>query len=276
MPSIEIRDMTADDEYFVSTCTHVDDIPDILHRNEIDACAKTRISWLKDMHQKGARVKVAYINSEPAGFLHLIPVEVCPWGPLGSDLMVIPCLVALKEVKGRGVGRELIAEAERETERQGRKGVVTKAYYSDFWFMPAPFFEMCGFSVVERRKVTSEVEKKFLNEAAILWKILDPTAEPPRFLNPNYQFRPIPGKVVVDLFWNAFCQTSGIEAQRVREVAAEFGDSAVLNKYPAEDPRILSRYQNPRGIYINGKEIGWGYEAPKEGIREAIEGALGG
>lgn len=26
--------------------------------------------------------------------------------------------------------------------------------------------------------------------------------------------------------------------------------------------------------FVNGKEIGWGYEAPKDGIREAIEKAM--
>jgi len=80
--------------------------------------------------------------------------------------------------------------------------------------------------------------------------------------------------VGVDLFWNTFCQTSDIEAHRVREVVAEFGDSVVLNEYCADDHVILSRYQTPRGIFINGKEIGWGYEAPKEGIREAVSKAL--
>jgi len=29
-----------------------------------------------------------------------------------------------------------------------------------------------------------------------------------------------------------------------------------------------------RAIFVNGQEIGWGYEAPKDGIRKAIEEAL--
>ncbi len=37
---------------------------------------------------------------------------------------------------------------------------------------------------------------------------------------------------------------------------------------------MLLRYQIPRAIFINGKEIGWGYEAPKEGVRDAITEAL--
>ena len=79
---------------------------------------------------------------------------------------------------------------------------------------------------------------------------------------------------MVDLFWHTFCETADIEAQRVREVAAEFGDSVVLNEHCADDREILLRHQRPRGIFINGKEIGWGYEAPKEGVRKAIAKAL--
>jgi hypothetical protein len=81
---------------------------------------------------------------------------------------------------------------------------------------------------------------------------------------------------VIDLFWNEFCQTSNIEAQRVREVAAEFGDLVALNEYSTDDRPILLRHQISRGIFINGREIGWGYEAPKAGIRKAIAQALPG
>ena len=93
--------------------------------------------------------------------------------------------------------------------------------------------------------------------------------QPHRLYLPVFQF-----SLVVDLFWNTFCPTSDIEAQRVREVAAEFGDSVVVHEYCADERSILSRYQIPRGIFINGKVIWWGHEAPKEGIREAISQAL--
>ena len=150
-------------------------------------------------------------------------------------------------------------EAELEAHRQRAKGVTTMGHYGDFWFMPAAFFAKHGYSAVLRD-----------GNRAVLWKVFDESAEAPTFLEPKYEFVPVAGKVVVDLFWSAFCQTVDIEAQRVREVASEFGDSVVLNEYCADDRDILVRYQRPRGIFINGKEIGWGYEAPKDGIRKAI------
>jgi len=245
------------DEYFVGTCSHVEET------DEIDACAQRRITWLRDMQDKGLRVKVAILDGNRVGFLYVMPIEICPWGPLGQDLSVIPCLFVLKNAQHRGVGQSLIAEAEEETKRQGRKAIVTLGYRHDFWFMPASFFEKCGFSVVQ-----------YKNGTVILWKIFDKSAEIPTFLKPNYHYKPIAGKAVVDLFWNTFCETSDIEAQRIREVVKEFGGSVVLNEYCADNQAVLLRYQIPRAIFVNGKEIGWGYEAPKDGIREAISQAL--
>jgi GNAT superfamily N-acetyltransferase len=265
MSSVQLRDMDKTSEYFVGTCSHVNE------SEEIDAGAQRRLNWLRRMHKKGLRVKVAFLDDKPSGFLYVMPIEICPWGPLGKDLLAIPCLWVVNKVKGKGVGSSLIVEAEKEAQYQGKKGIVTIGYYHDFWFMPASFFEHLGFSVAKRK--TTKPGGLFA-DYAILWKVYNSSAEVPRFFEQNCQFKPINDKVVVDLFFNTFCQTSNIEAQRIREVVAEFGEKVVLNEYPAEDPEVLHHYQIDRGIFINGKEIGWGYEAPKEGIREAISKAL--
>ncbi len=47
MASVKIYDMMdRTDEYFVGTCTHVNDISEHMLREEIDAFAKRRIDWL--------------------------------------------------------------------------------------------------------------------------------------------------------------------------------------------------------------------------------------
>jgi GNAT superfamily N-acetyltransferase len=261
--SIEIQNMEPADEYFAGTCTHTDE------SEEMDSSARRRLAWLNAMDDKGSRVKVASVNSERVGFLHVIPIEFCPWGPLGRDLLVIPCLVSVN--KGHGVAKALLAAAEEEARSQGRKGIVTIGYYHDFWFMPASFFEANGFL-----KCGGSLQENFdpKSKAAVLWRAFDEHVEAPLLLNPKYEFKAIPGKVVIDLFWNEFCQTSNIEAQRVREVAAEFGDAVTLNQYSADDRVSLMRHQIARGIFVNGREIYWGHEAPRDGIREAITHAL--
>ncbi len=258
----QIVDMRPQDERFVASCTHVGET------EEWDASCRRRIPWLREMIERGMRVKVALLDGQHAGFLYLLPIEIAPAGPVGTDLSVIQCLTVVDRLKGHGTGHALVAAAEEEARRQGRvtrcvRGIVVTAFYHDFWFMPAPFFEGCGFSVARREGKT-----------ALLWKTFDETVQPPRFMERRYQFTPVAGKVAIDLFWSRSCLTTETEAQRVREVAAEFGDAAVLREYCADDPDVGARYGIYRAIFIEGQEVGWGYEAPKEGLRAAIQGAM--
>ena len=258
MSEVTVRDMKSEDEYFVSTCTHENE------SEEADAWAGRRLAWLRENESRGLRVKVALLDGVRVGFLYAMPIELSPWGPLGEDLMVFPCVFVKPGSQGNGAGRALLAAAEEEAQRQGLKGLATFGYYwEDFWFMPAPFFAVAGFAEAERR-----------GNEALMWKSFDTSATPPRMLTRNYEFRPVPGKVVVDLFWHSFCGTCNCEAARVREVAAEFGDSVVLREYCGDDRDILLEHQIPRAIYVNGSEIGWGYEAPRDGIGDAIRAAL--
>lgn len=258
MAKIEIRDMQAEDEVFVGSCTHVKET------EEWDAVCAKRIEWFRRAYEeKGLRIKVALVDGQHAGFIYTYPIETSPWGPVGKDLTVITCLDAEK-FKGQGVGRALMQAAEEETKTQGKKGIcVTGYYWEEMWFMPAQFFTKMGYEEVQRK-----------DNAALFFKKFADDARPPGFFESKYKFEPIHGKVVVDLFHTDSCLTTCTEAQRVRKVCAEFGDKVVLNQYNSDDPETLHKNQVFRAIYINGKEIGWGYEAPWEGIREAIEKAV--
>ena len=257
MSAITIREMTGDDEYFVGTCSHVHE------SQEYDACAGRRVAWLRATYDRGVRALVALLDGEHAGFAYVMPIEVDPWGPLGRDLAVLNCLWVIEPARHAGVGHALVAATEDEARRQQQKALVAPAYYHDFWFMPAVFFEACGFVLAVQRE-----------QRALLWKVYDPSAEPPTFLEPCYKHEAAPGQVTIDLFWNPCCATSDGEAQRVREVAAEFGSRVVLREFDAGDRAVLLKYQRPRGIFVNGTEIGWGYQAPREGLRAAIQAAL--
>lgn len=86
MALVKICEMDDANKYFVGTCTHVSDTPEVLSRHEIDLAARKRIGWLQGLYSKGVRTKVAYIDNEPVGFMHLIPIEICPWGPVEKSL----------------------------------------------------------------------------------------------------------------------------------------------------------------------------------------------
>ena len=142
---IVVREMQAKDEAFVGSCTHVDETEDYTA-----SCAR-RVPWLRRQRERGLRVKVALVDDEHASFLYMMPIEVAPWGPAGRDLMSIQCLTVLQEASGQGMGRALVEAAEEEAHIQERRGIVVTAFYHDFWFMPAPFFEKCGFTVAARK-----------------------------------------------------------------------------------------------------------------------------
>ena len=254
--TIMVRDMQKGDEEFVGSCTHVGET------TEWTASCQRRVPWLREQYRRGLRAKVALLDGVHAGFLYVMPIEIAPWGPVGRDLMTIQCLTIKEETKSKGVGRRLVAAATDETEKQGKKAVTVVAFYHDFWFMPAPFFEKCGFDVVQHK-----------DRAAILWKVLDPSAKPPTFPDRHYEFVPARGKVAIDLFWSRSCLTTDTEAQRVREVAQEFGDAVLLRECCSDDAEVRSTTGIGRAIFVNGEEVGWGYEAPRDGLREKIREA---
>lgn len=256
--TILIRNMTKDDEYYVGTCTHVNE-----NNIEYENSCPRRITWLRSMEKHGLRVKVALLDGIHAGFLYIMPIEISPWSIQGKDLMVFPCLVSHSKFANRNVGRKLIKTAEEETKVQDRKGIATVGYFWDFWFMPAKYFLKLGFEIAERRE-----------EEAILWKKFNQNAEPPHFRKENYNYKPVKGKVVIDLFWNRFCQTSDVEAQRVREVALDFGNDVILNEFSAVDQNILQKYGIERRIYVNGNVIEVGPEIEKSKLRTEIKNVL--
>ena len=256
--SIIIRDMTKHDEYYVGTCTHVNE-----NNFERELSCSRRISWLRSMEKQGLRVKVALVDNVHAGFLYIMPIEINPWNIQGNNLMVFPCLVSQSKFSKKGIGKALLKAAEEEGKSQDRNGIATIGYFWDFWFMPADYFVNLGFKVAEKR-----------DEEAILWKQFDLNVEPPKFREENYSFKPIKGKIVIDLFWDRFCLTSDVEAQRVREITSEFGNKVILNKYSAVDQKILQQYGISRRIYVNGKRIEVGPEIEKSKLRAAIKNAL--
>ncbi|MHA1677144.1 MAG: GNAT family N-acetyltransferase [Promethearchaeota archaeon] len=256
--SIIIRDMEKDDEYYVGTCTHVYE-----NNIEYEESGIRRISWLRKMEQKGLVVKVALINGIHAGFIYLMPIEINPWGIEGKELMFFPCLVSHSKFSRKGIGKSLIKAAEEETIKRGKKGLATVGYFWDFWFMPASFFTKLGFIVAERIK-----------EEAILCKLFDDNVALPHFRTEKYKFKEVKGKVVIDLFWNKFCLTSDVEAQRVREVVSEFGENVILNEYESTNLEIMNKYGISRKIYVNGTAMEIGPEIDKDTLRMTIKRVL--
>ena len=86
---ILVREMQQEDEYFVGTCSHTDE------SEETDDSGVRRQRCLERMKLDGARVYVGFVDKARAGFIHTMPIELSPWGPIGRDLLFVPCLLLI-------------------------------------------------------------------------------------------------------------------------------------------------------------------------------------
>jgi GNAT superfamily N-acetyltransferase len=252
---IRIEDISDDTMWFVSTCTHVDESADW------DRGGAVRAFWIENMLPSGLQIKVALDGDRPIGFVHLLPIELSAFRLMGHDLLTIPCLALQDAYHGQGVGRMLMEAAEAAARATTARGlaIVGHEWADDFWFMRDDFFRHFGYEEAGR-----------VGNMVILWKRFDDDADPPRFFEPKWDYTPVPGKVAFDAFWHRQCLTTATEINNVREVCAEFGDRVLLREYDATDPAVRQRYQIGRQLMVNGREIGWGYEAPRDGLRQAI------
>jgi len=258
---MQVVDITDEHMHFVAACTHIDDL-----NEEINSILWVRESWLRDTISKGLKVKVAIDAGKPVGFSHCLPIELGTWGMSGKDLMTIPCLTlnyerVYKQESGSGYGRILVQAVEAEAKKE-KKGVGVLTYDHDFWFMPSSFFHKLGYKEAARQGNT-----------VIMLKAFEPVVPP---IMHKLDFKPqlVPGKVVFDAFWTPMCLTSIVEIHRVREVCSEYSGDVILNEYNCGNKDILEKYQTSRALFINGKPKCWGYEAPRDKLREEINKAL--
>lgn len=258
---MQVVDLTDENMRFVTLCTHIDDSDE-----ERDGVAWVRESWLRNSLAKGLKVKVAIDNGIPVGFAHCLPIELGTWGMSGRDLMTIPCLTlkydrVYRQDKGSGYGRALVEAVEAEAKKE-KKGVAVLAYDHDFWFMPSSFFKKLGYKETARQGSIVVMLKAFV------------PVEPPVMHKLSYRPLLVPGKVIVDAFWNPICLTSIVEIHRVREVCAEYGYKVILNEFNCGSKDILEKFATSRALFINGEPKGWGYAAPRDELRKVIDQAL--
>ena len=249
---------------YVSLCTHIDE-----GQKEFEQAAAMRQTWLDRRSREGhIAIKVAIDGKgNPLGFVHLVPIQAPISAMIGEDLWVIPCLTidfqrVYKNIRGSGVGRLLIHASEEYVKQEGGKGLAVYAYSGDMWFMPAAFFEKVGFTRV--------------SQASNIWVKKWADVKDPRPLVNQYDYRPVHGKIVIDYFWSPFCLTSCQEVINVREVVSEFHDQVVLREYRSDNTDAVKMFGLVRALFINGKQVNWGYAAPKEELRKQLNNLLAG
>lgn len=253
---IEVKRATEEDLEFVAGCGHS-------MNNEVAESVRRRTQWFLEKWQNGLVSLIGLLKGKHVGFLNMFPIEISPWGPIGKELYVINCLFVTWDYQKNGVGKRMMSSAIDISRSTSRKGIISFGYTDPKWYLPVSFFEKSGFREISRN-----------GDERLMMLALSGKAEIPKQMVSKYTYEPVEGKIVVDLFFNRFCSTSDIEAYRVMRVLKEFKDNVVFNLHEIEEPGVKEEFGLPRAIFVNGKEIFWGYEAPESGIRQAIVNAI--
>jgi len=238
--------------------------------------AKIKVEWLRKMMPRGLSAQIAYAGKGNIGFIEYMPIELSNLHE-GKDLYIVNCMVAphkppfpdpLQVKRIPGCGGALV-QAMIEDVKRKCKGIVTPpgfAYTPDM----RGFFAKFGFEEFENQGLK------------MLIKRFEPVEPPsPIRYEKKYQFKQIPGKLVIDVFWSSICPGVGPwQLINVKDAAEEFGDRVVINEICTDDPDVLTEYgidpfTSWSTIFFDGKPM-FAHPGPAdiEEIREALKKEL--
>lgn len=227
-----------------------------------------RIDWIRRRLMLGYRAKISYEREKPIGFIDYVPVETEEEGISGRDITLINCILIIPGYRGKGYGRILLKEAERDAEKT-RRGIAVIAHEHERW-MPASYFLKRGYKEVDRQ---GEEFKRILMLKAFR------EVEPPKFMEQEHS-RPesVSGKIVVEISWSGRCPHNLISVELLKNVLAEFGDRLVIKEMMTNDltSEVIRKYGRGCGVYINGEPKFWLLGASEEEIRHEIKSVLQG
>lgn len=221
--------------------------------------------WLRKKVAQGMIIKVAVNDSgEPAAFIRALPADISPFYITGKNLAAVTCIMAdtdMARKSGKGIGSLLLKELETEA-RKNFMGVCVIAYDMEYPFMPHGFFKKNGYLEVSRQ-----------NEKVLMLKEFEPVSAP-AFINLSFAPQLVPGKVVVDIFFNPLCMTSITELFTVRRACSHFSDQVILNEYCTGDSGVCHSCGTVRDLFVNGKPLNFGYDAPYDSVVKEIKEAV--
>ncbi|MFO7743653.1 MAG: GNAT family N-acetyltransferase [Anaerolineae bacterium] len=222
---------------------------------------RMRADYLRKMLLQGARAQIAYQDGKPAGFIEYYPIQVTNLELDGRDIMAVWCINVREEARGRGIGSRLIEACLDDARQLGRKGVAVTCW-DPFW-MPRAIFERHGFADAGAAG----------RNGRILLKAFRPVAAP-CWIEREPAFRPVQGKLVVDLYYTVRCPIHWRNAQLVKEIAAEFEPLVEIREYSTDERAAMWRYGTACRTTLNGRLIAAGPLVEPQRIRREFREAL--
>lgn len=233
---------------------------------EIQDVSHVKEEWYNKMKDKGLRVKLAQ-NEEGvvAGMIQYFPIEHS-WVK-GKDLYFIGCILVYGDKQGKGdfrnqgIGKEMVKAAEEDARQIGAKGIVAWGTSLPVW-MKASWFKKQGYVPVDKKGFMGEV---------LLWKAFTDDAEPPKWIKQKKKPGKGSDKVNVTCLNHGWCPASNLACERIKEVAAEFGDIVEIETINTFDKDNFDEWGVTDSIYVDGKKVNSGPPPSKEKLRTIIE-----
>ncbi len=197
--------------------------------------------WRYQHNYLGLRTLVAYEGPRPVGHIEFIPIQHAPRPVTGTRQLFINCLFVDKSARFRGVGRTLLEAAEKEAAGQG-KGIAVLASECGP-FMPAAYFESCGFLQGDVRD-----GERLLYRAPFM-------GEAPKFLPLSYEPRSSSSGITIDYFHCPQCPLSGRALHDLRTKMASSRERIDLRVINTGQRTTIEQWGIARGVYVDGKPV---------------------
>jgi len=254
---VEIRDLTEENVADLATFCSSGEIKGEFFLQGQERKKKLLLEKLK----RGGRAKIAYEENKPVGFIEYYPVEDAPMSVVGKDIVIVPCMNVKLDERKKGIGDKLIRACIEDAKSMGRKGVaVQTTNWQDF--MPKTFFEKYGFTNATKSGPIDIFIIKFEE------------VEDPRWLPLLHKQKLVKGKLIIDLFHNDQCPFNWQNSQRVKKVAREFEDRAVVNEFDNNRRENILKYGTQGAIIVNGEYLTTGPPLSEEVIRKTFQEML--
>jgi len=240
-------------------CQCLEEWPD-----DVREAGDRRCRWIDRFVPRGLRARLALDDAGTVGgMIQYLPIEESTVD--GAGLYFIPCIWVhghkrgRGNFQGRGMGRALLAAAERDARALGAQGMAAWGLWLPFW-MRASFFRRHGYRSVDRDGIASLVFKPFVAEA-----------RPPRFFRRSA--RPLeltPGRANVTCFVNGWCTAGAVTAERARRVAGEFGDAVAFREIDTSEHATVADWGLADALFLDGKRLMTGPPISPDRLRRAI------
>jgi GNAT superfamily N-acetyltransferase len=223
-----------------------------------------RREWLERSRPLGLRAKLALDDrGEVGGMIQYGPIEHSFVD--GEGLYFIRCIHVHGYAQGRGnfqkrgMGKALLAEAERDARDLGAKGMAAWGVWLPFW-MKASWFRKHGYRRAGRQGI-----------ALLVWKPFTDDARPPRWF-PSRRRKPeqVPGKVTVTAFVSGWCLARNLVYERARRAAAGFGDRVAFREIDTSSREAVAEWGYTDEVLVDGRPVQKGPPPSYEKIRGAI------